>query len=91
MKTKKVDVYKNDIKENFLKEKDFLKKKVISELKSNKNDVISLKGDMMKDILFVIDRGFEDILKDLNSFNIKEKEEKLANFKDSLEYVLYKI
>lgn len=45
--------------------------------------------EMLKDAIFVIDRGFEDLIKGLSKSNLKDREKKLSLFKESLTYTIY--
>lgn len=84
---------KTDVKDKFLKEKNMLRDMIFSEIESIEkygiNNTNNCSIEMLKDTIFVIDVGFDDMISNLNEFNKKEKEEKLIQFKESLRYVLY--
>lgn len=81
----------NTIYERFLMEKNALKNLVYEEIlvrKSN-SDSCSYSIDFINDAIYVIDKGFDDILKNINESNIEEKEIMLKNFKESFMYAIY--
>lgn len=45
--------------------------------------------EMLKDAIFVIDRGFQDLMDGLSQFNLKDRERKLHLFIESLTYAIY--
>lgn len=87
------DTSKDNINDKFLREKNNLKNMIYSEIecieKRGTNNTVCSSLDMLKDALFVIDRGFEDITRNINKFNLKEREAKLQQFKESLQYIIY--
>lgn len=93
MKVVMPDNSRNNIKDAFLREKSRLKEIIYSEIekveKGSIDNSLNYSTEMLKDALFVIERGFEDITSNLNEFNIKEKEAKLVQFEESLIYALY--
>lgn len=84
---------RNNIKDSFLREKNRLKEMVYSEIESieegGTSNTLHCSFEMLQDAIFVIDRGFEDITNNLNEFNVKEREAKLIQFRESLIYALY--
>lgn len=76
----------------FIKEQNRLKDIIYDEielLEKHQATDIECSLDMLKDTLFVIDRGFEDIINGVNEHNVVERENKLHLFKESLIYSIY--
>lgn len=84
---------KETLKDKFIKEKNRLKDMIYHEIecmeKGKVNNTSCGSVEVLKDAIFVIDRCFEDITSNLNKHNLKEKEYKLNQFEQSLQYVIY--
>lgn len=83
---------KNILEQQFLKEQSRLKDIVYDEielLRKRQATDIKCSIEMLKDAIFVIDRGFDDIVSGISENNIIEREHKLDLFKESLIYSIY--
>lgn len=81
-----------NVKDKFVREQYRLKNIIYDEIKHlEKHEATDIKCslDMLKDAIFVIDKGFENIIDEINSNNLKERERQLSIFKDSLIYAIY--
>ena len=82
----------HNLKDMFVKEQYRLKNIIYDEiehLKKHEATDIKCSLDMLKDAIFVIDRGFEDIVDGININNLKERERQLNIFKEGLIYAIY--
>lgn len=80
------------LEEKFIKEQNRLKDIVYDEIELlEKKEATDIKCslEMLKDAIFVIDKGFADIIKGINEHNLIEKENKLNLFRESLIYSIY--
>lgn len=81
-----------NLKDMFIKEQCRLKNIVYDEIELlEKHEATDIKCslDMLKDAIFVIDKGFEDIVDGITIDNLKERERQLSMFKESLIYCIY--
>lgn len=81
-----------NLKDMFVKEQCRLKNIVYDEielLERHEATDIKCSLDMLKDAIFVIDKGFEDIIDGISVSNLKERERQLSMFKESLIYSIY--
>lgn len=89
------NLYNNEslsLEAKFIKEKNILKNIVYDEIelleKKEATDIVC-SMEMLKDAIFVIDKGFEDLIRGLSQSNLKDRERKLHLFKESLTYTIY--
>lgn len=84
--------YKERVVDKFLKEKAILKNAVYDEiehLEKKGYSEVRCSLEMLKDALFIIDKGFEDLMDGLSLSNLEDRENKLTYFKESLRYAIY--
>lgn len=82
----------SNLTDMFVKEKMRLKNIVydeISLIEAKRSTNTKCNVEMLKDVIFVIDKGFDDIMKELNVYNLKEKQRQLNIFKESLIFSIY--
>lgn len=81
-----------NLQDMFVKEQYRLKNIIYDEIEYLENHEatdIKCSLDMLKDAIFVIDKGFEDIVNGITINNLKERERQLNIFKESLIYSIY--